>query len=192
MLYALFLEFSEKFSALNVFQYLTFRSICAVLTSLVVSLALGPYMIRKLQIKQIDQTIREDGPPTHFDKVGTPTMGGLLILAAVIASTLLWSDLSNRYVWVAIFVFAAFGLVGFWDDYKKLIDKNPRGMGSRNKILGQSFRSKHSGSYRCILVVYHSTKRHRNNLNYSILQRCCYTSGRLVFDNNLFSDSWLK
>lgn len=138
MLYALFIEFSEKFSALNVFQYLTFRSICAVLTSLVVSLAVGPYMIRKLQIKQIDQTIREDGPPTHFDKVGTPTMGGLLILAAVIASTLLWSDLSNRYIWVALFVFATFGLVGFWDDYKKLIDKNPRGMGSRNKILGQS------------------------------------------------------
>ncbi len=138
MLYALFIEFSEKFSALNVFQYLTFRSICAVLTSLVVSLAVGPYMIRKLQIKAIDQTIREDGPPTHFDKVGTPTMGGLLILAAVIASTLLWSDLSNRYVWVALFVFVSFGLVGFWDDYKKLIDKNPRGMGSLNKILGQS------------------------------------------------------
>ena len=138
MLYALFLELADQLSFLNVFQYLTFRSICAVITGLVVSLAVGPYMIRKLQIKQIDQTIREDGPPTHFDKVGTPTMGGLLILAAVIITTLIWGDLSNRYVWVALFVFAAFGLVGFWDDYKKLIDKNPRGMGSLNKILGQS------------------------------------------------------
>lgn len=138
MLYALFLELADKFSFFNVFQYLTFRSICAVITGLVVSLAVGPYMIRKLQIKQIDQTIREDGPPTHFDKVGTPTMGGLLILAAVICTTFLWSDLSNRYVWIALFVFVSFGLVGFWDDYKKLIDKNPRGMGSRNKILGQS------------------------------------------------------
>lgn len=138
MLYALFLELADTFRFLNIFQYLTFRSICAVITGLVVSLAVGPYMIRKLQIKQIDQTIREDGPPTHFDKVGTPTMGGLLILAAVIATTLIWSDLSSRYVWVALFVFVSFGLVGFWDDYKKLIDKNPRGMGSRNKILGQS------------------------------------------------------
>ena len=139
MLYELFQNLSSSFSGLNVFQYLTFRSICAVLTALVASLAFGPYMIRKLQIKQIDQTIREDGPPTHFDKVGTPTMGGLLILTAVIVSTLLWSDLSNRYVWIAMFVFFSFGLVGFWDDYKKLIDKNPHGMGSLNKILGQSF-----------------------------------------------------
>ena len=138
MLYALFLELADQLSFLNVFQYLTFRSICAVITGLVVSLAVGPYMIRKLQIKQIDQTIREDGPPTHFEKVGTPTMGGLLILSAVIITTLIWGDLSNRYVWIALFVFVAFGLVGFWDDYKKLIDKNPRGMGSLNKILGQS------------------------------------------------------
>lgn len=138
MLYELFQYFSTSFSGLNVFQYLTFRSICAVLTALIASLTLGPYMIRKLQIKQIDQTIRKDGPPTHFDKVGTPTMGGLLILAAVLVSTLLWSDLHNRYVWIAVFVFFAFGIVGFWDDYKKLIDKNPRGMGSLNKILGQS------------------------------------------------------
>ena len=113
MLYALFLELADQLSFLNVFQYLTFRSICAVITGLVVSLAVGPYMIRKLQINQIDQTIREDGPPTHFEKVGTPTMGGLLILAAVIITTLIWGDLSNRYIWVALFVFAAFGLVGF-------------------------------------------------------------------------------
>jgi phospho-N-acetylmuramoyl-pentapeptide-transferase len=139
MLYQLFLYLSESISALNVFQYLTFRSICAVLTALLASLAFGPYMIRKLKLKQIDQTIRDDGPASHFDKIGTPTMGGLLILISVSVATLMWSDLSNRYVWVAIAVFVMFGMVGFWDDYKKLIDKDPKGMGARNKFLGQSF-----------------------------------------------------
>ena len=138
MLYALFQYFSSEYSFLNVFQYLTFRSICAILTSLAVSLMLGPYMIRKLQLHQIDQTIRTDGPPTHFDKVGTPTMGGLLILFAVLISTLLWADLSNRFVWVAIFAFASFGVIGWWDDYRKLITKDPKGMGARNKFLAQS------------------------------------------------------
>jgi len=138
MLYQLFQYLSDTISFLNVFQYLTFRSICAVLTALVVSLAFGPYMIRKLKGRQIDQTIRDDGPSSHLNKVGTPTMGGLLILISVVAATLLWSDLSNRYVWVAIAVFIMFGIIGFWDDYKKLIDRDPRGMGSRNKFLGQS------------------------------------------------------
>ncbi|MGH1541814.1 MAG: phospho-N-acetylmuramoyl-pentapeptide-transferase [Arenicella sp.] len=138
MLFELFRNLSADFSFFNVFQYLTFRSICAVLTALVVSLALGPFMIRKLQHHQIDQTIRSDGPPTHFDKVGTPTMGGLLILAAVMIATLLWADLSNRFVWVTLFVCGSFGLIGWWDDYKKLISKDPKGMGARNKFLAQS------------------------------------------------------
>ena len=138
MLYALFQHFSNEFSFFNIFQYLTFRSICAVLTALGVALLLGPVMIRKLQLHQIDQTIRSDGPPTHFDKVGTPTMGGLLILFAVLISTLLWGDLSNRFVWVAIFACASFGLIGWWDDYKKLINKDPRGMGALAKFSAQS------------------------------------------------------
>jgi len=138
MLYELSQYFSESISALNIFKYLTFRSICAILTALLVSLALGPFMIRKLKIKQMGQVIREDGPPTHFDKVGTPTMGGLLIISSVLISTLLWSDLGNRYVWITVMVFTLFGVIGFWDDYKKLIDKDPRGMGARNKFLSQS------------------------------------------------------
>ena len=138
MLFALFEALAEHYSFFNVFQYLTFRAICAVLTALVVSLMIGPVMIRKLSHHQIGQTVRQDGPPTHFDKVGTPTMGGLMILASVILATLLWADLTNRYVQVTLFTCFMFGVIGWYDDYQKLINKDPRGMGSRNKFLSQS------------------------------------------------------
>jgi phospho-N-acetylmuramoyl-pentapeptide-transferase len=95
-------------------------------------------MIRKLSEYQIGQTIREDGPPTHFDKVGTPTMGGLLILISVVVATLLWADLRNRFIWVTLFTTISFGVIGWIDDYRKLISKDPRGMGARNKFMGQS------------------------------------------------------
>ena len=138
MLVQLFAWLSESYSALNVFQYLTFRAICAVLTALIISLVFGPLMIRRLSIHQIGQTIRQDGPPTHFDKVGTPTMGGLLILISVIFSTLLWADLQNRFVQITLFTCFFYGVIGWWDDYQKLINKDPRGMGARNKFLSQS------------------------------------------------------
>jgi len=138
VLYALFQLLSEQYSFFNVFQYLTLRAICGVLTALSVSLLLGPVMIRKLSIHQIGQTVRQDGPPTHFDKVGTPTMGGLLILASVIFATLLWADLSNRFVQITLFTCFFYGVIGWYDDYQKLINKDPRGMGSLNKILSQS------------------------------------------------------
>jgi len=138
MLVALFEYLSQYYSAFNVFQYITMRAICAVLTALSLSLLLGPMMIRKLSHHQIGQTVRQDGPPTHFDKVGTPTMGGLLILATVIFSTLLWADLSNRLVLITLLVCGLFGVIGWYDDYQKLINKDPRGMGSRNKFLSQS------------------------------------------------------
>jgi phospho-N-acetylmuramoyl-pentapeptide-transferase len=95
-------------------------------------------MIRKLSHHQIGQTVRQDGPPTHFEKVGTPTMGGLLILASLILATLLWADLSNKYIQVTLFTCFFFGVIGWWDDYQKLINKDPRGMGSRNKFVSQS------------------------------------------------------
>lgn len=139
MLLLLFEALAEQFSFFNVFQYLTLRSILSVLTAFLVSILVGPTMIRKLQIHQIGQTVRQDGPPTHFDKVGTPTMGGLLILTSVIMSTLLWADLSNRFVQVTLFTCFLFGVIGWYDDYQKLINKDPRGMGSRNKFLSQSF-----------------------------------------------------
>ena len=138
MLVELFAWLAETYSVLNVFQYLTFRAICAVLTALLISLVFGPVMIRRLSIHQIGQTVRQDGPPTHFDKVGTPTMGGLLILLSVLLSTLLWADLANRFIQVTLVTCFLFGVIGWWDDYQKLINKDPRGMGSRNKFLSQS------------------------------------------------------
>ena len=119
MLMDLFEMLAGEFSVFNVFRYLTLRSICGVLTALLICFVLGPVMIRKLQFYQIRQTVRDDGPPTHFSKVGTPTMGGILILVAVVLSTLLWADLSNRFIWVVLFVCVAFGLIGWADDDRK-------------------------------------------------------------------------
>ncbi len=138
MLVELFAWLAQTHSGFNVFQYITLRAICAVLTALTISLVFGPFMIRRLSIHQIGQTVRQDGPPPHFDKVGTPTMGGLLILVSVIFSTLLWADLANRFVQITLFTCFFFGVIGWWDDYQKLIHKDPRGMGSRNKFLSQS------------------------------------------------------
>ncbi|MDE0096562.1 MAG: phospho-N-acetylmuramoyl-pentapeptide-transferase [Gammaproteobacteria bacterium] len=138
MLIWLFEWLSQYHSGFNVFRYLTLRGICGVLTSITIFFIFGPAMIRKLSEYQIGQTIRMDGPPTHFDKVGTPTMGGLLILFAVVVTTLLWADLGNRFVWVTLLTTILFGLIGWIDDYRKLVEKNPRGMGARNKFLGQT------------------------------------------------------
>ena len=138
MLQYLFENLTQEIGAFNVFRYLSFRGICAVLTSLIICFVLGPLMIRKLSHYQIGQTVRQDGPPSHFDKVGTPTMGGALILISVALSTLLWADLSNRFVWVVLFSCLSFGVIGWVDDYRKLIDKNPRGIGARAKFFWQS------------------------------------------------------
>jgi phospho-N-acetylmuramoyl-pentapeptide-transferase len=138
MLSWLFEKLAEHYSVFSVFQYITFRAIMSVLTALVLSFVFGPVMIRKLNQYQIGQTVREDGPPTHFSKVGTPTMGGALILFAVVIPTLLWMDLSNRYMWVIIFVTLSFGWIGWYDDYQKLVNKDPKGMGSKAKFLSQT------------------------------------------------------
>ncbi len=125
-------------SGFSVFQYLTFRTILSALTALAVSLLVGPWMIRRLSFYQIGQPIREDGPATHLAKAGTPTMGGALILTAVLVSTLLWADLNNRYVWLTIAVTAAFGAIGWLDDYRKLVLKDSAGLAARWKYLLQS------------------------------------------------------
>jgi phospho-N-acetylmuramoyl-pentapeptide-transferase len=129
---------SEYYSGFNVFQYLTLRAILAALTALAISLLVGPKMIRWLAEYQVGQRVRSDGPQTHLSKAGTPTMGGALILAAIVASTLLWADLANRFVWVVLLVTAAFGLIGFWDDYLKLVVGNSRGLIARYKYFWQS------------------------------------------------------
>ena len=132
-------EFLAQFhSGFNVFQYLTLRAILGVLTALIISLLVGPFMIRRLSLLQIGQTIRRDGPESHFDKAGTPTMGGALILVAIATSTLLWSDLGNRFVWVVLVVTMLFGAVGWIDDYKKLVRGDPKGLSASKKMLFQS------------------------------------------------------
>ncbi|RMH45788.1 MAG: phospho-N-acetylmuramoyl-pentapeptide-transferase [Gammaproteobacteria bacterium] len=125
-------------SFFGVFRYLTLRAILSVLTALGISLAIGPYMIRKLSQYQVGQTVRDDGPQTHLKKAGTPTMGGALILLSIALSVLLWADLSNRFVWVTLFVMLSFGFIGLVDDYRKLVLKNPKGLPARWKFFWQS------------------------------------------------------
>ena len=122
----------------RVFQYLTFRAILGALTSLLISFIIGPIMIRKLSSNKIGQSIRELGPQSHYEKSGTPTMGGALILVAITISTLLWADLGNRYIWVILLVTLGYGVIGFIDDYRKVIKRNSDGLSARAKYLGQS------------------------------------------------------
>lgn len=138
MLLWLFEKLAEYSTAFNVFGYITLRSILSALTALLLSLLLGPAFIRRLVKNQVGQPVRELGPQSHFSKAGTPTMGGALILFSIVLSTLLWSDLSVRYVWLVLLVTLAFGLIGWLDDYKKLVLQDSKGLASRWKYLFQS------------------------------------------------------
>lgn len=138
MLYWLSGYLAEEFSFLSVFQYLTLRGILGVITALMIALWVGPLMIRKLSQYQIGQSVRDDGPKSHLSKAGTPTMGGALIIVAVMISTLLWGDLSNRYVWITLFVIFSFGLIGWVDDYRKVVEKNSKGLSAKEKYFWQS------------------------------------------------------
>ena len=129
---------SNFYSPFSVVQYLTLRGILAVITALIISWVIGPWVIQKLNDLQIGQAIRTDGPQSHLKKTGTPTMGGALILLAMFVSILLWADLGNRYVWIVLGTTFAFGLVGWVDDYRKVVEKNPRGLTARWKYLWQS------------------------------------------------------
>jgi len=132
-------EYLEQFySGFNVFQYLTLRTILGTITALVLSLIIGPSMIRRLTSYKIGQQVRDDGPQTHLSKAGTPTMGGSMILISIAISTLLWSDLGNHQVWVALIVTLLFGLIGGIDDYKKLVYGNSKGLSARVKYLWQT------------------------------------------------------
>ena len=132
-------EYLTQFhSGFNVFQYLTMRIILGVLTSLFISLLVGPYLIRRLNEYQIGQSVRDDGPESHLSKSGTPTMGGLLILVSIAVGTLCWADLSNRFIAVVLLVTLAFGVVGWVDDYRKVVEQNPKGLPGRYKYFWQS------------------------------------------------------
>lgn len=138
MLYYLFYSLHEYHSIFNVFRYITFRTIYAVITALIICLLIGPYMINVLKKYNIGQYIRDDGPKQHLVKKGTPTMGGLFIIIAILFSTLSWMDLKNVYVWLVLFALIGFGLIGFIDDYLKVIKRRPMGLRGKYKFLLQT------------------------------------------------------
>ena len=129
---------AQDIRAFNVFSYITLRTVMATLTALVISFMIGPVMIRKLTAYKIGQSVRDDGPQTHLVKTGTPTMGGALILMAIVLTTLLWADLSNRYIWVVLATTLGFGVIGWVDDYRKVVYRNPKGLSARAKFFWQS------------------------------------------------------
>ena len=137
MLYHVLYSFHTQLSVLNVTRYITFRTAAASVTALAISLALGPWMIRRLRAAQVGQIIRTEGPVGHQPKAGTPTMGGLLILTAALTPTLLWADLTNTYVWIAMLSTLAFGAIGFADDYLKLTRQSHHGLRPRYKLVAQ-------------------------------------------------------
>jgi len=152
MLYALLYPLADQFQAFNLFRYITFRSGGAVVTALLISFVLGPYLILWLRRKQTNgQPIRPDGPNGHLTrKKGTPTMGGFLVLLALTISTLLWADLANPYVWIVLLVTVGFGLIGFFDDYRKLTRNSHRGLSGRAKLVLQAA----LGAGACVAVTF--------------------------------------
>jgi phospho-N-acetylmuramoyl-pentapeptide-transferase len=148
------------YSGFNVFSYLTFRAILATVSALAISLLVGPKMISSLSRYQIGQVVRDDGPKTHLPKAGTPTMGGALILVTTLVSTLLWAELSNRFVWTVLGVTFAFGLIGFYDDYLKLVVRNSKGLVPRWKYFWQSV----AGLSTAAALYYTATERSETTL----------------------------
>lgn len=128
----------DDFGFLRVFNYITFRAVMATVTALLIGLAAGPWVIRKLTALKMGQAVRTDGPQTHLVKSGTPTMGGVLILIGIFISCMLWADLSNRFIWIVMIVTFGFGLVGWVDDYRKVVYKDPKGMASKEKFFWQT------------------------------------------------------
>jgi phospho-N-acetylmuramoyl-pentapeptide-transferase len=137
MFHHLLYPLTKYVSGFNLFQYITFRTAGAMITAIIISLILGPFFIGLLRKYQISETIREDGPATHKKKAGTPTMGGLIVLAGIIIPTLLWADLTNFYIVMILMVTAWLGVIGFMDDYLKVVKHQPRGMVGRKKLAGQ-------------------------------------------------------
>src|SRR6266571_4277619 len=138
MLLALTQWLAQDVRAFNVFQYITLRAVLATLTALAISLLAGPLVIRKLTTYKIGQAVRDDGPQSHLTKAGTPTMGGALVLLSILITTLLWGDLSNRFVWVVLVVTFGFGAIGWIDDYRKVVKSNPKGLSPKAKFFWQS------------------------------------------------------
>lgn len=138
MLLALFQSLGQDVRGFNVFTYITLRAVLATLTALIISFVVGPSMIRKLTAYKIGQSVRDDGPQSHLPKAGTPTMGGALMLVAIAVATVLWADLTNRYVWVVLITTLGFGIIGWVDDYRKVVHRNPKGLSAKSKYFWQS------------------------------------------------------
>jgi phospho-N-acetylmuramoyl-pentapeptide-transferase len=138
MLLALAQSLAQDIRFFSVFNYITLRTVLAAMTALVISFMVGPAMIRKLTAYKIGQSVRDDGPQTHLVKAGTPTMGGALILTSIAITTLLWGDLDNHYIWVVLFTTLGFGAIGWVDDYRKVVHRNPKGLSARAKMTWQS------------------------------------------------------
>jgi phospho-N-acetylmuramoyl-pentapeptide-transferase len=150
---------SQDIRAFNVFNYLTLRAVLAAATALAIGLFAGPWVIRKLTELKIGQAVRTDGPQTHLSKSGTPTMGGVLILISIGITTLLWADLSNRFVWVVLIVTIGFGWVGWVDDYRKVVHRNPKGMSAREKYFWQSLIGLGAAFYLAFAIAAPSTEK---------------------------------
>lgn len=138
MLLALTQWLAQDVRAFNVFQYITLRAVLATLTALAISLLAGPAVIRKLTAYKIGQAVRDDGPKSHLTKAGTPTMGGALVLLSILITTVLWADLSNRFVWIVLVVTFGFGAIGWVDDYRKVVRHDPKGLSAKAKFFWQS------------------------------------------------------
>lgn len=163
MLYWLLFEtLFPHFTPFRVVQYVTFRTAFASLTALFLSIWMGPWLIRKLREFQIGQYIREEGPKSHQKKAGTPTMGGLLIIVSIVVPTLLWANLRNPYVWIALFGLCSFGLIGFWDDYTKVAKKRNLGLTPRGKLFAQVLASSGVGVF---LLILHARGSYSTNVN---------------------------
>ncbi len=169
MLYWLLFEtLFPHFSPFRVVQYVTFRTAFASLTALFLSILLGPWLIQKLRDFQIGQYIREEGPKSHQKKAGTPTMGGLLIIVSIVVPTLLWANLRNPYIWIALFGLCSFGMIGFWDDYTKVAKKRNLGLTPRGKLIAQVLASMGVGVF---LLLMHARGTYSTNINIPFLKQ---------------------
>ncbi|HEX4583275.1 MAG TPA: phospho-N-acetylmuramoyl-pentapeptide-transferase [Burkholderiaceae bacterium] len=159
MLLELFQWLSKDMRAFNVFTYLTLRAVLAAATALLIGLLAGPVVIRRLTAMKIGQAVRTDGPQSHLEKSGTPTMGGALILLSILITTLLWADLSNRFIWIVLVVTLGFGCIGWVDDYRKVVRRDPKGMPAREKFLWQTVVGLTAAIYLAFAIAAPSTSR---------------------------------
>jgi len=177
MLYWLAQQLAPQYSAFNAFSYLTLRAILAVASALLISLLIGQRMINWLSRYQVGQQVRDDGPQTHLKKAGTPTMGGALIIVSIIIATLLWADLGNRHVWIAVGVLVSTGLVGFYDDYLKLVVRNAKGLAARWKYFWLSV-----ASIGAALLLWHTARTPAETTLYlPFLKNFAWPLGTLAF-----------